>query len=230
MQTINRVGSSTQFAHSRPSYRKPPEGEGFHPSQAETLSTSPPNSRRCAHARRLSSAHTSLRLSAARPFACSGLMYEAVPRMTPILVIAGEVIVGDAVTSSARPTLVPALSPIRTSSTFTAPSGRSWMFAGLRLARTRGTKSLHGGQRAGRNGRAAGQTDSARRTCARRPSATTRGRCHSAFDAWPPVGDAASSQPRPDGLRLVGAIAKHAVGRHRGRLVRPEKAGAHREK
>jgi len=26
VQTINRVGGSTQFAHSRPSYRKPPEG------------------------------------------------------------------------------------------------------------------------------------------------------------------------------------------------------------
>ena len=26
MQTINSVGGSSQFAHSRPSYRKPPEG------------------------------------------------------------------------------------------------------------------------------------------------------------------------------------------------------------
>jgi len=26
VQTINGVGGSTQFAHSRPSYRKPPEG------------------------------------------------------------------------------------------------------------------------------------------------------------------------------------------------------------
>ena len=26
VQTINRMGNSTQFAHSRPSYRKPPEG------------------------------------------------------------------------------------------------------------------------------------------------------------------------------------------------------------
>jgi hypothetical protein len=26
VQTINRVGGSTQFAHGRPSYRKPPEG------------------------------------------------------------------------------------------------------------------------------------------------------------------------------------------------------------
>ena len=40
-------------------------------------------------------AHTSLRLSAARPFACSGLMYAAVPRMTPASVAAGEVTVGD---------------------------------------------------------------------------------------------------------------------------------------
>ncbi|AMY09354.1 hypothetical protein LuPra_02569 [Luteitalea pratensis] len=39
-------------------------------------------------------AHTSLRLSA-WCFACSGLMYAAVPRMTPIPVMAGLVRVGD---------------------------------------------------------------------------------------------------------------------------------------
>ena len=44
-------------------------------------------------------AQMSLRLSAGRPLACSGLMYAAVPRMTPIRVIAGLVIVGDCETS-----------------------------------------------------------------------------------------------------------------------------------
>ena len=45
-------------------------------------------------------AQTSLRLSAARPLACSGLMYAAVPSITPTRVImAGEVMVGDVVTS-----------------------------------------------------------------------------------------------------------------------------------
>jgi hypothetical protein len=38
----------------------------------------------------------SLRLSAVRPFACSGLMYAAVPSSTPTpVIIAGDVIVGD---------------------------------------------------------------------------------------------------------------------------------------
>ena len=42
-------------------------------------------------------AQMSLRLSASRPFACSGDMYAAVPRITPTPVImAGDVIVGDA--------------------------------------------------------------------------------------------------------------------------------------
>ena len=40
----------------------------------------------------------SLRLSAGLPRACSGLMYAAVPRMTPNCVSAGLVIVGDCVT------------------------------------------------------------------------------------------------------------------------------------
>src|SRR5215471_15206890 len=40
-------------------------------------------------------AHTSLRRSAGRPFACSGDMYAAVPRIIPAIVIAGVVIVGD---------------------------------------------------------------------------------------------------------------------------------------
>ena len=42
-------------------------------------------------------AQTSLRLSTTRPFACSGLMYAAVPRIIPTpVIIAGDVIVGDA--------------------------------------------------------------------------------------------------------------------------------------
>ena len=40
-------------------------------------------------------AQMSLRLSTACPFACSGLMYAAVPRIMPACVIAGVVIVGD---------------------------------------------------------------------------------------------------------------------------------------
>ena len=40
-------------------------------------------------------AHTSLRVSAGLPRACSGLMYAAVPRIIPACVIAGLVIVGD---------------------------------------------------------------------------------------------------------------------------------------
>jgi len=37
VQALHRVGGPTQLAHGRPSYRKPPEGEGFRPSQTETL-------------------------------------------------------------------------------------------------------------------------------------------------------------------------------------------------
>ena len=40
-------------------------------------------------------AHTSLRRSASRPLACSGLIYAAVPRTIPACVIAGVVMVGD---------------------------------------------------------------------------------------------------------------------------------------
>ena len=44
---------------------------------------------------RTPNAHTSARLSARCPRACSGLMYAAVPRIIPACVIAGVVIVGD---------------------------------------------------------------------------------------------------------------------------------------
>ncbi len=77
-------------------------------------------------------AHTSLRLSAGRPFACSGLMYAAVPRIMPICVIAGVVIVGEFDSSArAAPAGSSALASPK-SRTFTVPSGRSLMFAGLR--------------------------------------------------------------------------------------------------
>ena len=67
------------------------------------------------------------------PRACSGLMYAAVPRITPAPRRRRRVIVGDC--DSVRPTL-----PTRRSialarpksSTFTAPSGVSLMFAGFR--------------------------------------------------------------------------------------------------
>ena len=53
-------------------------------------------------------------LSAGRPFACSGLMYAAVPRITPICVIAGLVIVGEMVAvEPALPAGLYQLSPTR---------------------------------------------------------------------------------------------------------------------
>ena len=77
-------------------------------------------------------AQTSLRLSAARPLACSGLMYAAVPRITPICVSAGLVIVGDAVAS--LPLIVVGSNALANpkSRTLTAPSDRILMFAGFR--------------------------------------------------------------------------------------------------
>src|SRR5687768_13647744 len=68
----------------------------------------------------------SARLSTGFPLACSGLMYAAVPRMTPIPVIAGLVIVGDCVrcASPVLPTPPASVSFARPkSSTFTVPSG-----------------------------------------------------------------------------------------------------------
>ena len=87
---------------------------------------------------------TSLRLSAGLPFACSGDIYAAVPRIMPIAVIAGLTIVGETVFGTsitcgpvgslafgaacggtagfARPK----------SSTLTVPSSRTLMLAGLR--------------------------------------------------------------------------------------------------
>ena len=37
MQAVHRIGGSTVLVHGRASYRKPPEGEGVHPSQTATL-------------------------------------------------------------------------------------------------------------------------------------------------------------------------------------------------
>jgi hypothetical protein len=75
-------------------------------------------------------AHTSVRRSTGLPRACSGLMYAAVPRMTPAYVArmlsVGDIVRDDAVASRssifARPK----------SSTFTVPSGPTLMFAGFR--------------------------------------------------------------------------------------------------
>jgi hypothetical protein len=81
-------------------------------------------------------AQMSARRSTTFPRACSGAMYAAVPRMIPALVIvAGESIVGEAVTSTLRVPLPAFRSSALArpkSSTFTVPSGRSLMFAGFR--------------------------------------------------------------------------------------------------
>ena len=75
----------------------------------------------------------SARWSTGLPRACSGLIYAAVPRMTPLCVIAGDVIVGD-VRDPAVPDRGPARSPSPDpkSSTLTVPSARTLMLAGLR--------------------------------------------------------------------------------------------------
>ena len=78
-------------------------------------------------------AQMSARLSTGRPAACSGLMYAAVPRIIPACVIAGVVIVGDCDTAR-RPLPTPGSIAFASpkSSTFTVPSARTLMFAGLR--------------------------------------------------------------------------------------------------
>ena len=86
--------------------------------------------------------HTSARLSTLRPRACSGLMYAAVPRITPISVMAGEVIVGlfiaypglPAVASPREGGAIALAKP--KSSTFTVPSDCTLMFAGFKSRRT----------------------------------------------------------------------------------------------
>src|SRR5215471_2269023 len=75
----------------------------------------------------------SLRLSAGLPFACSGAMYAAVPRIIPTpVIIAGVVIVGEFVTPAARLVTGSSAFARPRSRTFTAPSGRTLMFAGFR--------------------------------------------------------------------------------------------------
>ena len=78
-------------------------------------------------------AHRSLRLSITFPAACSGLMYAAVPMMTPRSVKAGLVIVG--ASASTAPSLAASESSAFASPksrTFTVPSGLTLMFAGFR--------------------------------------------------------------------------------------------------
>ena len=75
----------------------------------------------------------SARVSAVLPFACSGLMYAAVPRIMPTpVVIAGVVIVGDcdAFGDAAPAGSIAFANP--KSSTFTVPSARTFTFAGFR--------------------------------------------------------------------------------------------------
>ena len=75
----------------------------------------------------------SLRLSTALPRACSGLMYAAVPSIMPTpVIIAGDVIVGDAVASMRPPLAGSSAFANPKSSTFTVPSGRTLIFAGFR--------------------------------------------------------------------------------------------------
>ena len=90
----------------------------------------------------------SLRFVAARPLACSGAMYAAVPRITPACVIAGEVIVGDWVNACAAAASVPAFGSRALakpkSSTFTVPSGRTYQFDGPAAFCTQSHRDLAG--------------------------------------------------------------------------------------
>ena len=72
----------------------------------------------------------SVLLSTCLPFACSGLMYAAVPRITPTRV-ASRVSVGDIELSASGVSSANAFARPK-SSTFTLSSGVSMMFAGLR--------------------------------------------------------------------------------------------------
>ena len=103
--------------------------------EASTSDTSSPSNARLPVSisnRTHPNAQMSLRLSAARPFACSGLMYAAVPRMIPTCVIAGLVIVGEAVASALIADVGSSAFANPKSSTFTVPSGRTLILAGLR--------------------------------------------------------------------------------------------------
>ena len=73
----------------------------------------------------------SLRRPTVFPRACSGLMYAAVPKITPIWVMAGVVMVGDLDASAEVPAGSIAFANPK-SKTFTVPSGLTLMFAGFR--------------------------------------------------------------------------------------------------
>jgi hypothetical protein len=78
-------------------------------------------------------AQMSARRSTGFPLACSGDMYAAVPMITPSAVIAGDVKVGDAARSGAESAGAAAIALASPkSSTFTTPSSRTLMLAGLR--------------------------------------------------------------------------------------------------
>src|SRR5262245_39072276 len=61
-------------------------------------------------------------------------MYAAVPRITPILVIAGEVIVGNAAAFVLPPDTGSSAFARPKSNTLTMPSGRTLTFAGFQIA------------------------------------------------------------------------------------------------
>jgi hypothetical protein len=109
-------------------------GSSFSTDAIACETVSPSNARRPVSIsnRTAPNAHRSVRRSTGRPAACSGLMYAAVPRITPAAVIcAGEVIVGDVAPPADETTESIAFARPK-SRTFTSPSGRSLMFAGFR--------------------------------------------------------------------------------------------------
>ena len=74
----------------------------------------------------------SARLSTGRPFACSGAMYAAVPRITPRSVRAGDRTVGELASAVALASSGASALARPKSSTFTAPSGVIFTLAGFR--------------------------------------------------------------------------------------------------
>jgi hypothetical protein len=84
-----------------------------------------------------------------RPFACSGLMYAAVPMMTPGRVAAGVVIVGDCDSSPTTALAASGASAFASpkSSAFTVPSARTLMKSPGSLARAAWARSSAGRER-----------------------------------------------------------------------------------
>ena len=104
---------------------------GFDSTPETTSATdSPSNNRRplSISKRTTPKAQMSARRSTGRPRACSGAMYAAVPRMTPMAVIAGDV---TAASVAADPSPATAFARPK-SSTLTVPSSRTLILAGLR--------------------------------------------------------------------------------------------------